>query len=58
MAAALLVGLMVPLAASQDLQPAKQREDQKKIKARVDEAARRAGSTIDAMTFQRLSPTA
>ena len=58
LAAALLVGTLVPLAASKDLDPAKQRDEQKKIQARVDEAARRAGSTIDAMSFQRLSPTA
>ena len=58
LAAALLVGTIVPLAASQDLDPTKQREGQKKIQARVDEAARRAGSTLDAMSFQRLSPTA
>ncbi len=58
MAATLLVGLLVPLAISKDLDPAKQREEQKKIKARIDEAARRAGSTLDAMSFQRLSPSA
>ena len=58
LAAALLVGTLVPLAASKDLDPAKQRDQQKKIQARIDEAARRAGSTIDAMIFQRLSPTA
>lgn len=57
-AALVLVGTMVPLAVSKDSDPAKQREEQKKIKARVDEAARRTSSTLDAMTFQRLTPTA
>ena len=57
LAAALMVGTLVPLAISQERDPVKQREEQKKIKARIDEAARRAGSTIDAMAFQRLSPT-
>ena len=59
-AAALFIGMLVPLATSQDVDPAaqrtKQREEQKKIKARIDEASRRLGSTIDAMAYQRLSP--
>ena len=50
-----LLGTMVPLAISKDNDPAKQREVQKKIQAQVEEAARRTGSTIDAMLFQRLS---
>ncbi len=55
-AALALVVTMVPLAASKskDLDPVKQRDEQKKIKARIDEAARRASSTLDAMMFQRL----
>ena len=57
-AAALLVGAIVPLGLSKDADPAKQREEQKKIQKRIDEAARRAESTIDAMVFQRLSPSA
>ncbi|HVL14392.1 MAG TPA: hypothetical protein VM529_17600, partial [Gemmata sp.] len=58
LAATVFVGMLVPLAASQDLDPVKQREEQKKIKARIDEAARRLGSTIDAMAYQRLSASA
>ena len=57
LAAALLVGTIVPLAISKDLDPVTQREEQKKIQAKIDEAARRAGSTLDAMRYQRLSPT-
>src|SRR5262249_44676437 len=59
-AALTLVVALVPLAASKSraLDPVKQRDEQKKIKARVDEAARRASSTLDAMMFQRLSPSA
>ncbi|MDY3554617.1 hypothetical protein R5W24_003743 [Gemmata sp. JC717] len=59
-AALLLVGLLVPLATSQDksADPAKQRDDQQKIKARIDEAARRTSSTLDALMFQRLAPGA
>ena len=56
-AAALLTGLIVSIGTSQPLDPVKQREEQKKIKARIDEAARRLGSTIDAMAYQRLSAT-
>lgn len=59
-AALMLVGIMVPLATSKDkdIDPTKQRDEQKKIKARIDEAARRTSSTLDAMTFQRLAPSA
>ncbi|QJW92727.1 hypothetical protein [Frigoriglobus tundricola] len=55
-AALALVVTMVPLAVSRskDLDPVKQRDEQKKIKARIDEAARRASSTLDVMMFQRL----
>ncbi|HEV3440070.1 MAG TPA: hypothetical protein VG122_22070, partial [Gemmata sp.] len=56
-AAALLIGTLVPLAISKDLDPVTQREEQKKIQAKIDEAARRAGSTLNAMRYQRLSPT-
>ena len=55
-AALTLLGTIVPLAISKDLDPVKQRDEQKKIKARVDEASRRASSTLDAMMFQRLTP--
>ncbi|MBY0460792.1 MAG: hypothetical protein K2V38_26020, partial [Gemmataceae bacterium] len=58
LAALLLAGSVLPLAVSKGNDPAKQAEEQKKIKARVDEAARRTASTLDAMTFQRLSPNA
>jgi hypothetical protein len=57
LAAALLVGTLVPLAISKDVDLTKQREEQKKIKARVEEAARQAGSTLSAMRYQRLSPS-
>jgi hypothetical protein len=57
LAAVLLVGTIVPLAISKDVDPVKQREEQKKIKDRIEEAARRAGSTLDAMRYQRLSPS-
>jgi hypothetical protein len=59
-AALALVAMTVTLAASRSraTDPAKQREEQKKVKARVDEAARRASSTLDAMMFQRLAPNA
>jgi hypothetical protein len=53
-----LVALLVPLATSRGTDPVQQRDEQKKIKARVDEAARRAASTLDAMMFQRLAPNA
>jgi hypothetical protein len=55
-----LVALVLPLAASKSraVDPVKQRDEQKKIQARVDEAARRSSSTLDAMLFQRLSVTA
>src|SRR5262245_32153333 len=58
LAAMVLLGAMLPLASSNDLDPVKQRDDQKKIKARVDEAARRAQSTLNAMRYQRLPVTA
>src|SRR5262245_40391233 len=58
-AALVLVGTMVPLAISKDNDPVKQQRDkQKEIKARVEDAARRASSTLDAMMFQRLEPNA
>ncbi len=53
-----LATLLVPLATSRGIDPVQQRDEQKKIKARVDEAARRAASTLDAMMFQRLAPNA
>ncbi|MCS6865759.1 MAG: hypothetical protein RMJ56_14775 [Gemmataceae bacterium] len=53
-----LAALLVPLATSRGTDPVRQRDEQKKIKARVDEAARRAASTLDAMMFQRLTPNA
>ena len=55
-AALLLTTGLVRVAASADTDPAKQRDEQKKIKLRIEEASRRASSTIDAMFFQRLSP--
>ena len=57
LAAALLVGTIVPLAISKDLDPVIQKKKQEEIKAKVDEAARRAGSTLSAMRYQRLSPS-
>ncbi|MCI0705524.1 MAG: hypothetical protein L0241_31070, partial [Planctomycetia bacterium] len=57
-AALILAGTIVPLANSKDLNPGKQLEEQKKIKARVEDAARRASSTLDAMMFQKLTPKA
>ncbi len=57
-AALVLVGAMVPLAISKDLDPAKQRDEQKKIQARIDEAARRSQSTLNVMRYQRLPATA
>ena len=56
-AAALALGVMLfPLitSTSKAVDPAKQREEQRKIQARVDEAALRASSTLDAMRYQRL----
>ena len=58
LAATILSVALVHVAISQDRDPAKQREEQKKVQARVAEAARRASSTIDAMAYQRLSPKA
>ena len=55
LAAIVLVGSLVPLAISKDLDPITQKTEQEKIKKRIDEAARRAGSTLDAMRYQRLS---
>ena len=55
-AAALLCAALVHVAVAKDLDPAKQRDEQKKVQARIEEASRRASSTIDAMTYQRLSP--
>jgi hypothetical protein len=57
-AAMILTVLLIHVAVSQDRDPAKQREEQKKVQARIAEAARRASSTIDAMAYQRLSPKA
>jgi hypothetical protein len=57
-AAAVLASALVPLALAQDLDPAKQREAQKALQAKLDTMARRAGSTIDAMIYQRLSASA
>src|SRR5207244_9287708 len=56
-AAILLVG-MVQVATPNDLDPAKQRDAQKALQAKLDTMARRAGSTIDAMVYQRLSASA
>jgi hypothetical protein len=51
-----LTAAVAALAVSQDgPDPVRQRDAQKKIQAQVEEASRRAGSTIDAMLFQRLS---
>ncbi|QDU22272.1 hypothetical protein [Urbifossiella limnaea] len=55
--AALLLTLVVGLA-SKGNDAAKQRDEQKKVQARVADASRRASSTIDAMIYQRLSPSA
>lgn len=59
-AALAMVAFLIPLAASKSkaLDPAKQRDEQKKIQARIDEAARRAQSTLDVMQYQRLPMTA
>ncbi|HSQ57928.1 MAG TPA: hypothetical protein VLM40_19545, partial [Gemmata sp.] len=56
--ATLLVGMIVSLGTSRQPDPIKQREEQKKLQAQVDEAARRLRSTLGAMAYQRLSPTA
>ncbi|HEY3788384.1 MAG TPA: hypothetical protein VGL71_05985, partial [Urbifossiella sp.] len=55
-AAFLLTTGVVRIAMSRDADPAKQRDEQKRIQQRIEEASRRASSTIDAMLFQRLSP--
>ena len=55
--AALLLTLFVGIA-SKASDPAKQRDEQRTGQARVADASRRASSTIDAMLYQRLSPTA
>jgi hypothetical protein len=58
-AAALLFAALVGLAAaSKANDAAKQRDEQRKVQARVEEASRRASSTIDAMLYQRLSANA
>ena len=59
-AALALVVTIIPLASSKskDLDPVKQRDEQKKIQARIDEASRRSQSTLDAMRYQRLPVTA
>src|SRR3954453_7185689 len=49
---------MVHVAVSKDLDPAKQRDEQKKVQQRIDEASRRTSSTLRAMLYQRLSPNA
>jgi hypothetical protein len=56
-AAVLFVGALVPLALADDRNAAKQREQQKQIQARVNEAARRTSWAIDTMTYQRLAPS-
>ena len=56
LAAVLLCTGLVRIAMARDVDPAKQRVEQKKIQQRIEEASRRATSTIDAMLFQRLSP--
>ena len=56
--AAVLSVAMVHVAVSKDLDPAKQRDEQKKVQARIEEASRRASSTIKAMLYQRLSAPA
>ena len=57
-AALVLVAAVVPLAASKDLDPARQRDEQKKIQARINEAARRSQSTLNVLRYQRLPVTA
>ena len=57
-AALLLSTGLVRVAMSKDVDLAKQRDEQKKVQQRIEEASRRATSTIDAMLFQRLSPRA
>jgi hypothetical protein len=57
-AAAVLLVAMVQVATPKDLDPAKQRDAQKALQAKLDTMARRAGSTIDAMVYQRLGASA
>ncbi|MBN9521798.1 hypothetical protein J0H58_25330 [bacterium] len=57
-AAAALVAAILGVATSRANDPAKQRDEQRKVQARVEEASRRASSTIDAMIYQRLSASA
>jgi hypothetical protein len=57
-AALALVGVLVPLAASKDLDPSRQIDEQKKIKARIDGATRDSYATLSAMRYQRLTPDA
>src|SRR5262249_44627533 len=56
--AALLMVAMVQMTTSGDIDPAKQRDAQKVLQNKLDTMARRAGSTIDAMVYQRPSPSA
>ncbi|MCS7271795.1 MAG: hypothetical protein NZ703_12015, partial [Gemmataceae bacterium] len=49
-----LAGAVAPLVWAEEADLTRQKEDQKRVQARVAEAARRAGSTIDAMVYQRL----
>ena len=53
----LCLGCLTTLVLAQDPDPVQQREQQKRIQGRVAEVARRASSTLDAMTYQRLSPS-
>ncbi|MFO0823087.1 MAG: hypothetical protein U0792_08195, partial [Gemmataceae bacterium] len=57
LAVTLLVGASASLAISNEIDAAKQRDEQKKIKQRIDDTARRLTSAIDVLAFQRLSPT-
>src|SRR5437763_1985980 len=54
-AAAFLLTALVPLAVGQDLDPAKQRDAQKKVQAQIDEAAHRTAATLSAMKYLRMS---
>ena len=56
--AALLMVAMVQVAVSRDTDPSKQRDAQRSLQTKLDTMARRTGSTIDAMVYQRLSPSA
>ena len=57
-AAALVVGAGLSAGADPVPAPAKQKAAQQKVQGKVADAARRTASTLEAMTFQRLSPTA